>query len=67
MEKDLNKILMGNSKQTAEEWLKTQPEAWREAMTEAIYECLKRGWTLHTMNIQSMAREIDAKRNPKGW
>ncbi len=45
----------------------TQPEAWREIETEAIYECMRKGWPLHVMNIQSTAREIDAKRNPKGW
>ncbi len=66
-EKDLNKILMEDGKQTAQEWLMTQPESWRPEMTEAIYECLKRGWTLHTMSIQSTARELDAQRNPKGW
>ena len=66
-EKDLNKILMEDGKETAQEWLMTQPEAWREIETEAIYECLKRGWTLHTGHIQMIARELDAKRNPKGW
>ena len=66
-EKDLNKLLMEDGKQTAQEWLMTQPKKYRERATEAIYECLKRGWTLHTGNIQSTARELDAQRNPKGW
>lgn len=66
-EKDLNKLLMSDGKETAQEWLMTQPESWREAMIEAIYECLKRGWTLHTGHIQMTARELDAQRNPKGW
>ncbi len=69
METDLNKIMMSersHGKQTAAEWL-GQPEAWREIETEAIYECMRKGWPLHVMNIQSTAREIDAKRNPKGW
>lgn len=39
----LSEIMMSNGKQTAEEWLMTQPEAWREIETEAIYECLKKG------------------------
>ena len=51
----------------ASEWLLTQPEAWRPMETEAIYECMRKGWELHIINIQSTAREIDAKRNPKGW
>jgi len=66
-EKDLNKLLMEDGKQTAQEWLMTQPKKYWERATEAIYECLKRGWTLHTGNIQSTARELDAQRNPKGW
>lgn len=66
-ERDLTKILMEDGKETAQEWLMTQPKTWREAMIEAIYECLKRGWTLHIGHIQMMARELDAKRNPKGW
>lgn len=67
MEKDLTKIMMSNGKQTAAEWLKAQPQKWEEELTEAIYECLKRGWTLHTANIYPIARELDAIRNPKGW
>ena len=63
----LSELMMSNGKQTVEEWLMTQPEEWRDLEIEAIYECLKRGWELHIMNIQSTAREIDAKRNPKGW
>lgn len=66
-EKDLNKLLMSDGKETAQEWLMTQPERWRSLATEAIYECLKKGWPLHEGNIQMTAREIDAKRNPKGW
>lgn len=66
-ERDLNKILMEDGRETAAEWLKTQPERWHSLATEAIYECLKKGWPLHDGNIQSTAREIDAKRNPKGW
>ena len=67
MEKDLNKLMMSNGKQTAAEWLKAQPQKWEERLTEAIYECLKRGWMLHTGNIYPIARELDAIRNPKGW
>ena len=66
-EKDLNKLLMEDGKQTAQEWLMTQPKKYWERATEAIYECLKRGWTLHTGHIQMIARELDAQRNPKGW
>lgn len=67
MEQDLSQIMMSNGKQTAQEWLMTQPESWREIEIEAIYECLRRGWPLHTAHIHIIAREIDAKRNPKGW
>lgn len=70
METDLNKIMMSersHGKQTAAEWLLTQPEQWRPIETEAIYESMRSGWPLHVMHIQGIAREIDAKRNPKGW
>jgi hypothetical protein len=63
----LSELMMSNGKQTVEEWLMTQPEEWRDLEIEAIYECLKRGWKLHIRHIQMIAREIDAKRNPKGW
>ena len=66
-EKDLNKLLMENGKQTAQEWLMTQPEKYWERATEAIYECLKKGWTLNEGGILMTARELDAQRNPKGW
>jgi hypothetical protein len=38
MEKDLNKIKLLTG-ETAEEFLKTVPEEYRSAATEAIYEC----------------------------
>ena len=63
----LSEIMMSNGKQTAEEWLMTQPEAWREIETEAIYECLKKGWPLHLVSIQSTARELAVPGNPNGW
>ena len=63
----LDKLMMSDGIHTTEEWLQTQPPTWRAIETEAIYECVKRGWSLHIMNIQSVAREIDAMRNPKGW
>lgn len=69
MEPNLNNIMMSertHGKQTAAEWLQTQPEKWSAIETEAIYECMRRGWPLHIMHIQMIAREIDAKRNPKG-
>lgn len=44
---------------TAEEFLASQPVSWRPIETSAIYECLKRGWSLHKANIQSMARELN--------
>ena len=64
--KTLDEIIMCNG-QTALEWLMTQPESWRDIETEAIYECLKRDWTLHMGHIHIIARELDAQRNPKGW
>ena len=64
----LSKLKMADGEETVEEWMKkTQPEEWWPIETEAIYECLRRGWPLHIGNIQSTAREIDARRNPKGW
>ena len=66
-EKNLNKIFMVDGNETAQEWLMTQPEAWRKIETAAIYECLKRGWTLHTAHIQMIARELAVPGNPNGW
>ena len=63
----MDQIMMANGKQTAQEWLETQPEQWRQLEKEAIYECLKRDWSLHVAHIQMIAREIDEKQNPKGW
>jgi hypothetical protein len=67
VQRPLDEIMMDDGEQTAAEWLLTQPEAWRIRETEAIYACLKKGWPLNVITIQSTAREIDAKRNPKGW
>ena len=66
-QKELSEIMMSDGKQTAADWLLTQPDEWRPIETEAIYECLKRGWPMNVMEIQGIAREIDAKQNPKGW
>ena len=38
-ERDLNKILKAAGKETAQEWLMTQHETSREAMTEPVYAC----------------------------
>ncbi|MBQ5856312.1 MAG: hypothetical protein IIW55_03280 [Bacteroidales bacterium] len=63
----MDNILMEDGSMTAQEFLMTQPERHRALATEAIYECLKRGWTLHIGHIQIIARELDATKNPKGW
>lgn len=57
MKEDLNKIILTDGT-TAEEFLASQPASWRSIETSAIYECLKRGWSLHKANIQCMAREL---------
>ena len=65
MKKDLDKIMMDQDMypgMTVNEWLLTQPEAWRAIETEAIYECMRKGWDLHVMNIQSTARELGGTR-----
>ena len=67
MEQDLSQIMMSNGKQTAQEWLMTQPESWREIETEAILLCLQRNWELNLLNVMGTVRELDAQRNPKGW
>ena len=71
MKPDLDKIMIqpiGRREMvTFRQWLQTQPEAWRAIETEALSECLKRGWKVSVPNIQMIAREIDAERNPKGW
>ena len=36
-QKPLNELMMANGKQTAEEWLMTQPEEWRDLEIDAIY------------------------------
>ena len=66
-EKDLNKILMEDGKETAQEFLMTQPEKYWKIATAAIYECMKRGWTLHIGHIQMIARELAVPGNPNGW
>ena len=72
MEKDLDKIIVTNiiwrkDGMTANQWLETLPADWRSLATEALFECSKKGWPLTEDNILTTAREIDAKRNPKGW
>lgn len=41
------------------EFLDSQPPKWREIEVKAIFECQKRGWSLHKANIQCMARELN--------
>lgn len=41
------------------EFLDSQPPAWREIEVKAIFECQRRGWSLHEANIQCMARELN--------
>lgn len=71
MERELNKIMIYALAQSqpipADQWLETQPAQYHKLAVEAIYECMRKGWELHTMHIQSIARELDAKRFPKGW
>ena len=66
-EKDLNKIFMEDGKETAQEFLMTQPEKFWKIETAAIYECMRRGWTLHIGHIQMIARELAVPGNPNGW
>ena len=51
----------------AREFLAENPAKWYSVLVEGIYECLKRGLKLHSVNIYPIVRELDAKRNPKGW
>ena len=67
MEMELSTIMMSNGHQTAQEWLMTQTQKYQALAEEARFECLRKGWILNDMTIQSTAREIDALRNPKGW
>lgn len=53
--------LVKDNGQPVTEWLDTQPVADRELLIEAIYACLKKGWPLNPMTIQSTARAIDRK------
>jgi len=41
------------------EFLDSQPPKWRKIEVKAIFECQKRGWSLHKANIQCMARELN--------
>ena len=61
MEKDLNKIKLLTG-ETAAEYLKTRPEQYRLAETEAIYECLNRNWPLIDASIQMITRDITSGR-----
>lgn len=67
-QKNLDEIMMSDwPDQTAAAYLETIPEQYRELATEAIYKCLKRGWELNPMTIQSTAREIVRERNPNDY
>lgn len=61
MEKDLNKIKLLTG-MTAAEYIKTRPEEYRSAVTEAIYECLRRNWPLIDASIQMITRDITSGR-----
>ena len=63
----INKQIMPGTKTTIGEWLPEQPKKYHPIIKEAIIECIIHHWELHEMNISSTAREIGAKRNPKGW
>lgn len=62
MEKDLNKIKLLTG-ETAAEFLKTVPEEYQSAATEAIYECLHRNWPLIDATIQMITRDIVSGRH----
>ena len=47
---------------TAAEYIKTRPEEYRSAVTEAIYECLRRNWPLIDASIQMITRDITSGR-----
>ena len=64
---EINNQIMLGTKTTIGEWLPEQPKKYHPIIKEAIIECIIHHWELHEMNILSTVREIDAKRNPKGW
>lgn len=51
--------------ETVQQMIDRLPDDWRSAMIAGAYECLKRGWPLHDMNIQAAWREITREEKTK--
>lgn len=71
--KELNKIKVSGiigpnrpKEMNAEEFLRLFPEDWQPELTEALYECLRRGWQPTENDILTIARENDRKQRAKG-
>jgi|GEM_PF-6312649 len=60
-------LQLSHRDQPIREFLATNPPEWYPVLIEGIYECLKRRKPLTWQNVYQTTREIDAKRNPKGW
>ena len=59
---NLDEIKMSGTDLPVSFFIKTQPAEDRELTTEAVYECLRRGWPLNRMEIGYLARDIRRKR-----
>ena len=57
MEKRLKGIILSNGK-PAIEYVMSLPECHREVATQAILNCLEKGYPLNNMEITSKAREL---------
>lgn len=57
----LKDIKMEGTEVSMEIYLRTVPEKDKAILTEATYECLKRGWPINRMELGYLARELRRK------
>ena len=56
MGKDLDNITMNHSNIPVDVFIKSQPPAKWQLLTDATFECLKRGFNINRMELERMAR-----------
>lgn len=57
----LKDIKMEGTEVSMEVFLRTVPDKDRATLTEATYECLRRGWPVNRMELGFLARELRRK------
>ena len=56
-EQELLKMKMETGK-TVQQMVDRMPDKWKSKTIEAAFECLRRGWPLHELNIGAASREL---------